>query len=278
MKEKTELTALLDKPEFPRSRHYDHDWMLDNQMGPNAVWLAEWLSNSLDLKPGMRLLDLGCGRAISSIFLAREYNVAVWAADLWIGPDNNWQRVQAAGVAERVIPLRMEAHAIPFAAGFFDAVVSIDAYQYFGTDVLYLSYLSRFVRPGGQLAVVVPGLMQPISDDPPPHLLQPQANGSCFWENDCWSFLTAYEWLSRWRRCAAVCELSADTMPEGWRHWRDFERALELSGKGVFPSAAEALDRDRGAYIGLLRLRAQKAETQSENLYDPGLGAQVGID
>ncbi|TVQ37026.1 MAG: methyltransferase domain-containing protein [Spirochaetaceae bacterium] len=278
MSETTELSALLDKPEFPRSRHYGHDWMLENQMGPNAVWLAEWLSNELDLKPGMRVLDLGCGRAISSIFLAREYGVMVWAADLWIGPDHNWQRACTAGVADRVVPLRMEAHAIPFARDFFDVVVSIDAYHYFGTDVLYLSYLSRFVRPGGQIAVSVPGLMQPIGDQPPPHLLQPQANGSCFWENECWCFNTVDEWRDRWGRCRAVCGVEADCMPEGWRHWRDFERAIEISGTGIFPSAAEALDNDQGDYIGFVRLRAARTEAHPENLYDSGLGAQAGID
>jgi len=48
----------------------------------------------------------------------------------------------------------------PFAQGFFDAVISVDAYQYFGTDALYLDYLSRFVRPSGLLGVVIRGLMQ----------------------------------------------------------------------------------------------------------------------
>jgi cyclopropane fatty-acyl-phospholipid synthase-like methyltransferase len=37
---------------------------------------------SMDLKPSMRVLDLGCGRAMSSIFLHREFDVQVWAVDL----------------------------------------------------------------------------------------------------------------------------------------------------------------------------------------------------
>jgi cyclopropane fatty-acyl-phospholipid synthase-like methyltransferase len=51
--------------------------MLENQMGPNALWLAEWLAEALSLKAGMRLLDLGCGRAMTSIFLAKEFGVQV---------------------------------------------------------------------------------------------------------------------------------------------------------------------------------------------------------
>ena len=55
-------------------------------MGPNVLWLTEALTQVLPLEPGMRVLDLGCGAAISSIFLARELGVQVWAADLWIEP------------------------------------------------------------------------------------------------------------------------------------------------------------------------------------------------
>lgn len=273
-----DTAALLNKPEFPRSAGYNHDWMLDNQMGPNALWLAEWLCTALELKPGMRVLDLGCGRAMSSVFLAREFGVTVWAADLWIGPEGNQARADAAGVADRVTALRMEAHAIPFAPAFFDAVVSVDSYHYFGTDVLYLNYLSRFVRTGGQIAVAVPGLMQAIDQEVPDHLLQPQMNGKPFWEADCWSFNTVEFWRTLWSRSDAVEAVQVDTMPDGWRHWRDFEQALESSGKGVFPSDAEALERDRGRYIGFVRMLARRSGHEPYNLYDPSLGVREGVD
>ena len=57
--------------------------------GANALWLTEWLTEGLDLKPGMRVLDLGCGRANSSIFLHREFGVQVWATDLWFSASEN---------------------------------------------------------------------------------------------------------------------------------------------------------------------------------------------
>jgi cyclopropane fatty-acyl-phospholipid synthase-like methyltransferase len=249
----SEATALLDKPEFPRSRSYPPAWVLDNQMGPNALWLVEWLTQALNLEPGMRVLDLGCGRAMTSIFLAREYGVRVWAADLWIGPDHNWQRATAAGVADLVCPLRAEAHALPFAAGYFDAVVSVDAYTYFGTDDLYLAYLTRFLKPGGVVGIVVPGLTHDFDGPVPEYLMQPQANGKRFWEDECRCFHTAEWWAEHFGRSGKVRVQFADALPEGWRHWRDFERAVELSGKGVFPSDAEALDRDSGQHIGLVR-------------------------
>jgi len=59
-------------------------------MGPNSLWLTEWLCEAIDLKPNMRVLDLGCGKAISSVFLAKEFGVQVWAYDLWIKATDNW--------------------------------------------------------------------------------------------------------------------------------------------------------------------------------------------
>ncbi len=80
-------------PDYPRTSAYDPTWVFLNHMGPNVLWLTEWLTQVLDLEPGMRVLDLGCGTAISSIFLASEFDVQVWAADLWISPDDNAKRI-----------------------------------------------------------------------------------------------------------------------------------------------------------------------------------------
>jgi len=269
---------LLTRAEFPRSSRYDQAWMLDHQMGPNALWLAEWLCGALPLEPEARVLDLGCGKAMSSVFLAREFRARVWAADLWMDPDHTWRRVVEAGCGDRVCPLRAEAHALPFAAGFFDAVVSVDAYQYFGTDELYLAYLARFLRPGGVIGVVVPGLTQPLGAMPPPHLVEPQGNGKVFWEDGCRSFKTAEAWRELWSRDPAVEGVAVVTQPEGWRHWRDFERALEAEGKSLFPSDAEALDRDQGRFLGFHRLTARRTGASEPNLYDPGLGIRAGVD
>lgn len=272
-----EIRDFLDRPEFPLSSRYDPHWVLDNQMGPNALWLLEWLSEALDLKPGMRVLDLGCGRALTSIFMAKEFGTQVWAVDLWISPDHNWRRAEQAGVEDALFPLRAEAHALPFPGDFFDAIVSIDAYQYFGTDVLYLGYLSRFLRPEGQAGIVVPGLMQPITEVPE-HLARPQSNGKVFWENECWSFKTAEWWREHWSRNPSVTDIQVDVLKNGWRHWRDFERALEMTGKSVFPCDAEALEMDRGSYIGFVRATARRTGKAGVNLYDPYIGVSFGLD
>ena len=198
-----ELQRLLDNPRFARASRYPARWVAENQMGPNALWLTEWLCEGLDLEPGMRVLDLGCGRALSSIYLAREHGVQVMACDLWVAAGDNFQRVVAAGADDLVTPIQAEAHALPFAETFFDAIVSLDAYTYFGTDDLYLGYILRYLGAGGRIGIVVPGLMREIRT-PPAHLTRPQAHGRAFWEPDCWCFHTAAWWRRHWRRTGLV--------------------------------------------------------------------------
>jgi len=206
-----ELRELLTLPEFPRAAKYDPQWLVDGCMGPNPVWLLEDLAADLRLEPGMLVLDLGCGRARTSMFLAREYGVRVCAADLWISPTENLRHVTDAGVADAVFPLRAEAHDLPFADGYFDAVVSVDAYQYFGTDDLYIGYLRKFIRPGGQIGIAVPAVTEEV-DDVPEHLRP-------FWDWDFACFHTADWWRRRWALTGQVEVTAARAQPEGWRHW-----------------------------------------------------------
>ena len=135
---------------FPRSSKYDPDWVVAGASGgANPLWLTEWLAEALGLHANMRVLDLGCGLAMSSVFLRREFGVQVWATDLWFNPSNNLQRVVDAGVDDGVFPIHADARSLPFATEFFDAIVSIDSFVYYGTDDLYLNYLARFLKPGG---------------------------------------------------------------------------------------------------------------------------------
>ena len=52
----------LHSEQFPSSNKYDPKWIFENQMGPNPLWLTEFLVQPFELKPDMRLLDLGCGK------------------------------------------------------------------------------------------------------------------------------------------------------------------------------------------------------------------------
>lgn len=219
--------ALLLPPEFPRAGRYDVDWQVRNAMGPNPLWLLEPLCERMQLREGMRVLDLGCGRAATSIFLAREFGVSVCAADLWIAPSDNARRIEEAGVADRVLPLRVEAHALPFAEEWFDAVVSIDAYHYFGTDALYLSQLVAHLVPGGRLGICVPGTVRELGDEFPSHL-KVQFTGA-----DLGTFRTPQWWAALWRRSGLVEVEYAEQVPDGWALWRRWAEGCLIHGRAT---------------------------------------------
>ncbi len=261
--EKKQLAQMLRADEFPLSSEYDPEWVLENQMGPNALWLTEWLCRDMDLKPGMRVLDMGCGRAMSSIFLAKEFGVQVWATDLWIEATDNWKRIHEAGVDDYVFPIHAEAHALPYAEEFFDAAISIDSYHYYGTDDLYLKYFSAFVKAKGQIGMVVPGLMRDFEGDVPSHLTKTQRSGAAFWDPTvCFSFHTVEWWRQLWDRTGLVEVGVADSMPDGWRVWLQHEKAVEAAGAGRFPSDAEAIEADGGQYIGFVRMVARRKQSK----------------
>jgi cyclopropane fatty-acyl-phospholipid synthase-like methyltransferase len=212
----------LISPQFPRSNAYHPDWVLASVSGgANSLWLTEWLASVLDLQSGMNVLDLGCGRASSSIFLAREYPVTVWATDLWFSPGENLQRIRDAGVEQRVYPVHADARTLPFATEFFDAIVSIDAFPYFGTDDHYLSYLARFVKPGGIIAIAAAGFVEEIDDGVPAHLsewlrAEPLLRSihSCAW------------WRRHWEWTGIIDVERADHMPDGWQYWLEWLRNI----------------------------------------------------
>jgi SAM-dependent methyltransferase len=217
--------------------------------GANALWLTEWLTSAMNLRPGMRVLDLGCGRAASSIFLRREFDVEVWATDLWFSATENIQRIRDAGVEDGVFPLHADAHALPFAADFFDAIISIDSFPYYGTDDLYLNYLAHFVKPGGPIAIAGAAVVRELDGAVPDHLRD-------WWTQDFWACHSASWWRQHWERTGIVDIDVAGTMPDGWTLWLDWQRA-------VAPDNAREIavvEADAGRYLGYMRLVGRRRQ------------------
>ena len=72
------------------------------------------------------------------MFLTREYGVDVVALDLWVSEEELRGTLRAAAVADRVTAVQGSARDLPFDDAEFDAVVSVDAFEYVGTDVHFL--------------------------------------------------------------------------------------------------------------------------------------------
>ena len=235
---------------FPRSNRYHPDWIIANGFGGNALWLTEWLAEAMTIEPGMRVLDLGCGKAMSSIFLAREFGATVWAVDLWISASENRRRIIEAGLADKVFPLHCDARSLPFAAGFFDAIVCVDCYSHFGADALYLNYLANFVKAGGQIGIAGAGLVKELPPEGVPEHLRE------FWTQDCWGLHSADWWRHHWGRTGIVAVELSDPMEEGWQVWLDWHRQAHPDNVAEIAT----LEADRGRYLGYVRAIGRRRE------------------
>jgi len=224
-------------------------------MGPNALWLMEALVEALPIEPGTRVLDLGCGRAMTSIFLAKEFGAEIWATDLWIEASANQARIREAGVEDLVVPIHAEAHALPFGAGFFDVIVSADAYQYFGTSDLYIGYISAFLRDGGRIGAVMPAVFEEIGGRIPEELAR-------FWDWEFCCFHGPEWWRTHWEKTGKVRVDLADAVEDGWKDWLRFSEvsAPTLDGwrKDAALNQARMLRVDRGRRLGFTRIVATK--------------------
>ena len=246
----------LQHEDFPLASKYDHKWVVEDCFGANPLWLTEWLCKDLEITENMRILDLGCGRAKSSIFLAKEFGAEVWAADLWIDPTDNFNDIKDFDVAEKVFPMRVEADKLPFPFEFFDAVIAIDAIQYFGTDDLYLPYLVQFLKPKGKIAFASPGMTNEFSEGIPEHL-------ELFWTSDYWCLHTVEWWKNHWGRTNLIDVQNTETMEDGWKLWAKWAKIGNSTDW-----YRKAIEEDAGKHLGFIKMIAEKSENAPHLAYN----------
>lgn len=226
--------------EYTRSSKYDITLVHEKIMGPNPLKLQEELLQGHALPRGATVMDLGSGQGLTSVFLAREYEFRVFAADLWSDPGENMRFFERMGLtSEQIIPIKADATALPFATEFFDAVVCTDSYNYFGRDPEYLEQrLLPFVKHGGHIYIAVPGMKRDCHDRLPGELLLSWTPEQLDYIHD----------VAYWRRMIgnpagadvlSICEMESNE--EVWRDWlacgNDYargDRAAMEAGAGKY--------------------------------------------
>lgn len=142
--------------------NYKQFFTKEHLMGPNSLKLLdELLVNAPEAVAGCTM-DLGCGTGITSLFLARETKAEkVFAVDLWVSAADNWRRAQAWNAQDKLIPIHADANDMPFAEGFFQSIVSVDTYHYFGgKSGFFAEKILPLLAPGGTVLLAMPGVKE----------------------------------------------------------------------------------------------------------------------
>jgi len=144
----------LDRANYPELQGYSRDEMYQDFFGGGGLYLATHMVRTLRLQPGDLVLDLGCGKGATSIFLAKQYGVKIIALDLWTSADFLEKKFSAQGFADRFSAIQMDAtQPLPFAANYFDTIFCMNSFNFYGGSVEYIQGLLKHLKSGGQICI-----------------------------------------------------------------------------------------------------------------------------
>ncbi len=128
-------------------------------LGPGTLEMALFLTETLRIETGMRVLEVGGGSGHVATILAKNWGAYVITLEPWHGADAIQARAEAAGIGNRVLGLRIRAEDMPFANATFDAVLSINSFEMIAiadNQQRALAEMVRVARPGARVGIAEP--------------------------------------------------------------------------------------------------------------------------
>ena len=227
----------VDKSKYPALIKYSKAEIW-RDIGPGGLYLVSLLADELGLRPGSWVLDLGCGTAESSIYLAANHKVNVVAVDLWNDPAFNARKIEIRGQRGSIIPLKLDASKpLPFADSYFDAILIINNLNFYGTDIAVIDQITRHLKPGGVFCSGGECLSEEFTSDQIANPPEEYNFSRQVWEDD---FLTSHSpsWWADHIACSNELQLlSCQEVVDGQRFYE--EQALLTEPEGYLGLSAE---------------------------------------
>jgi SAM-dependent methyltransferase len=143
-----------ERASYPELQDYSRDEIYHDFFGGGGLYLAVHMLRSLGLQPGQTVLDLGCGKGTTSIFMAKHHGVKVKALDLWTSVAFLEQKFAASGIQEKLSALQLDATGpLPYAENEFDAIFCMNSFNFYGATPGFLPRLLQHLKPGGRLCI-----------------------------------------------------------------------------------------------------------------------------
>jgi ubiquinone/menaquinone biosynthesis C-methylase UbiE len=153
-----------DKPQSPdeRLQHEFNRWADDGrgaEMENHHRDITEKAMRRMDLRPGERVLDLGCGSGWATRLLARMVGEGPQGFGQVVGVDIADEMVRQARAASKEFDNVMfvvgSAAQIPWEENFFDKVLSVESFYYYPDQERALAELFRVMAPHGRLFILI---------------------------------------------------------------------------------------------------------------------------
>jgi SAM-dependent methyltransferase len=179
----------VDRVGYPELAGYTREAIYRDSMGPGGLFLAVHMVRTMDLQPGDIVLDLGCGRGETSLFLAKHFGVRVVAVDLWTPATYLAEKFAARGYRQQITPLHLDVtKELPFAERYFDAIFCMNSLSFYGGSVAFLQRLLVHLKPGGVFSVGSECFDAEFSPqeykNPPDVFSWPHPSGGNVWDDD----------------------------------------------------------------------------------------------
>lgn len=126
----------------------------DSSLGEAAERLTRMMMDRLHVRPGERVLDIGCGVGTPAIRLAQQAGADVVGITVSRSQvEQATRRAELAEVHEQVRFRHADAMHLPFPDGSFDAVWLFESIFHMPDRLTVLKQAARVLRPGGRLVL-----------------------------------------------------------------------------------------------------------------------------
>jgi tocopherol O-methyltransferase len=207
--------------------HIHHGlWHNNETVAQAQLQLTDTLAKLAGLRPGMRVLDVGCGLGGSSIHLARHYDCHVLG--LTISPiQRSWATVSShwRGLANKTRFICCDADQFETARASFDAIWIIECSEHLFDKPDFFRRSAHWLRPGGRMAICAWLAGETNGDD----ALARQVYDVCegFY---CPSLGTAEDYVAWMHDAGLVVESTYDWTENVQRTWEICQRRVAHSG------------------------------------------------
>jgi arsenite methyltransferase len=151
-----------DRSSDERLQHDFNRWAEAGEgpkMEQHHLDITEKTIRLMDLRPGERILDLGCGSGWATRLLARMVGEGPEGFGQVVGVDVSDEMIRVARADskdfENVMFVWGSASQIPWEENFFDKVLSIESFYYWPDQERGLAELFRVMAPKGRLFILI---------------------------------------------------------------------------------------------------------------------------